>query len=62
MAKNYCLISGLLFTLVAVGHLFRIVYGLPVLIGDFEVPMWMSWVGLIIPGGLAVWAFRTASS
>ena len=60
MFKRYCVISGILFTLVAVAHLLRIVYGWPVLIGDYGAPMWMSWVGLIIPGGLAVWAFRIA--
>ncbi len=62
MYKRYCVISGVLFALVAVAHLLRIVYGLPVVIGAFNVPMWMSWVGLIVPGGLAVWAFRIAGT
>ncbi len=62
MYKRYCVISGILFTLVAVAHLLRIVYGLPISIGDFNAPMWMSWVGLIIPGALAVWAFRIAGN
>ena len=56
--KGYCLASGILFSLVAVAHLLRIVYGLPINIDEVTVPMLASWVGLIIPATLAVWAFR----
>jgi hypothetical protein len=59
-SKIYCVVSGLLFSLVALAHLLRIVYGLPVQIDDTAVPMVVSWVGLIIPAGLAIWAFRLA--
>ena len=56
--KDYCIISGTLFSLVALAHLFRIVFGLPIQIDEYDVPMLVSWVGLIVPAGLAVWAFR----
>lgn len=56
--KEYCIISGTLFSLVALAHLLRIVYGMSVQIDEFAVPMLVSWVGLIVPGVLAVWAFR----
>jgi len=36
----------------------RIVYGMSVRVDEFAVPMLVSWVGLIVPGVLAVWAFR----
>ena len=56
--KEYCLVSGILFTLVALAHLLRILYGMSVQIDAIDVPMWVSWIGLVVPGALAVWAFR----
>jgi len=58
--KTYCLVSGVLFTLVAIAHLLRIVNGLPVQVGEFNVPMAASWIGLVVPAALALWAFRAA--
>ncbi len=56
--KNYCVVSGGLFLLVALAHLLRIVNGMSIQIDDFAVPMLASWIGLIVPAGLAFWAFR----
>jgi hypothetical protein len=56
--KEYCLVSGVLFALVAFAHLLRIVYGMSIVVDDVAVPMLVSWIGLFIPAILAVWAFR----
>lgn len=56
--KQYCVVSGTLFALIALAHLLRIVYGMSVQVDDYVVPMLVSWIALIIPGALAVWAFR----
>ena len=56
--KNYCAVSGVLFSLVAIAHLLRIIYGMPIQVDEYVVPMLVSWVGLIVPAGLAFWAFR----
>jgi hypothetical protein len=58
--KPYCLVSGVFFLLVALAHLLRAVFGIPVLVDDYVVPMSFSWVGFIVPGALAMWAFRSA--
>lgn len=58
--KTYCTISGALFSLVALGHLLRILGNLPVTVGTMSIPMYVSWGGLIVPALLAIWAFRTA--
>ena len=60
--KKYCVVSGGLFGLVALAHLLRILNGLPVQVDTTVVPMLVSWVGLIVPAGLAIWAFRIARS
>jgi hypothetical protein len=51
--KTYFLVAGIIFTLVALFHLVRIFAGWPVIIGDWSVPEWVSWVALIVAGGLA---------
>jgi hypothetical protein len=58
--KEYCLVSGVLFSLVALAHLLRIVYGMSIVVDDVEVPMLVSWIGLFVPAILAVWAFRVS--
>jgi hypothetical protein len=56
--KGYCVASGVLFSLVALAHLLRIVNGLSIQVEDVAVPMLASWIGLIVPASLAIWAFR----
>lgn len=56
--KEYCVVSGVLFSLVALAHLLRIVYGSSIHVDDYAVPMLASWIGFLIPAALATWAFR----
>lgn len=56
--RNYCVVSGVLFSLVALAHLLRILYGMSIQVDEYAVPMFASWMGLIVPAGLAFWAFR----
>jgi len=60
--KNYCAVSGILFVVVALAHLLRIVYGMSVQVDDYLVPMVVSWIGFVVPAGLAFWAFRISRS
>jgi hypothetical protein len=55
MSKSYVAISALIFALVAVGHLVRIVQGWAVQIGPHDIPMSLSWIGLVVTTALAVW-------
>jgi hypothetical protein len=55
---QYCVVSGTLFALVALAHLLRIIFGVSVQVDEFALPMLVSWIGFIVPGALAVWAFR----
>jgi hypothetical protein len=56
--KTFCMLAGIIFTLVALFHLVRIYMDWPVMIADWSVPKWLSWVGLIVAGGLALFGFR----
>ena len=55
--REYLAISGTLFTLVALGHLARVVNDWPVQVADWSVPVVVSWVGFVVPLALALWAF-----
>ncbi len=54
-ARTYLLISGVIFGLVCLGHLLRVVFGWPLVIGTYQVPMAVSWMGMFIAAGLVVW-------
>jgi hypothetical protein len=56
--RAYLQISGTLFGLIAVGHLLRLFRHWPVDLAGYMVPLWVSWVGLVLAGGLSVWALR----
>ena len=58
--KTYFLVAGIIFTLVALFHLVRIYMDWPVMIGGWSVPMWVSWIGLVVAGGLAFFGLRLA--
>jgi hypothetical protein len=56
--RAYLQISGALFGLIAVGHLLRLFRHWPVDLAGHMVPLWVSWLGLILAGGLRIWALR----
>jgi hypothetical protein len=51
--KTFSLIAGLIFAVVALFHLVRIFEEWTVTIGDWSVPKSVSWVAVIVAGGLA---------
>ena len=52
--KAFSLVAGLFFSLIAVGHLLRIVYSWPLQIADWPAPMWASWLAVIVAGFLGI--------
>ena len=63
MSKNAFLrIAGAVFGVVAIAHLLRIFMALPVTIGDWAVPIWASWLAVIVVGGLSYMGLRLASA
>jgi len=60
-SRTYLVISGTVFGIVAVLHLLRVVNGWAMVLGPWSVPIWVSWLGTLVPAVLCVWAFRLAS-
>ena len=54
MAKPFTMITALLLLVVAAGHAYRLMVGMPVLAGGHDIPLWVSWPGAIVPALLAV--------
>ena len=59
-AKGYLMLSGCVFLLVAVMHAWRAIAALPVVVGGTSLPVWGSWVAVVVAGGLSAWGFRLA--
>jgi hypothetical protein len=58
--RTYLVITGILFGVVALMHLWRLAAGWPIQIAALSVPLWVSVIGLLVPGGLCIWAFALA--
>ena len=59
MPSRYVVVSGVLFGVIAVLQAVRALNQWPVHVGGFEVPVWVSWVAMVVAGSLCVWAFRS---
>ena len=60
--QNYDILTGSLFLIVAALHLLRIIFGWPAVIGGLDIPLWASWLALIVSGALAYFGFRLSAS
>jgi len=56
--KPGSMLAILLFTLVAIAHLLRLVYGLDVTVNGWSLPQWVSVAGVIVPAAIAVLLWR----
>jgi len=60
--SGYPTVSGLVFGLIALVQGIRAVRQLPVQIGTASIPVWVSWVVVVVAGGLCLWAFRSSAA
>jgi hypothetical protein len=59
-SKSYELVSGAVFGVIATFQAIRAVLQVPAQVGAQVVPVWISWVAVVVAGCLCIWAFRTA--
>jgi hypothetical protein len=52
-SKTYSFASGIVFLVVAVVHAIRLINGWNVVMGSWMVPLWASWLGVIVAAFLA---------
>ena len=51
-------IAAALLTVVALAHLFRVLFRVPATVADSVVPMWVSIAATVIAGGVALMLWR----
>jgi hypothetical protein len=60
--KTFCFVAGLIFLIVAIGHAMRLAFRWEAMIGGWIVPVWMSWVAVLLAGYLAFEGLRKSRS
>lgn len=56
--KKYFTITAIIFLIIALLHLFRIIYGIEAVFGGWNVPLYFSWIGFIVAGFLSFSGFK----
>jgi hypothetical protein len=56
--KPFTHIAVVLFAVIAVLHVFRLLQGWEVILAGWVAPMWISVLGLVVTGGLALMVWR----
>ena len=59
--KAYFAVTGIFFLVIAILHLFRIIFGWTPVVEGWVVPMWPSWVALVVTAWLGYEGLRLAS-
>jgi hypothetical protein len=59
--KTYVAVTTMVFLIVALLHLARLFAGWDAVIGGWEVPLWVSWLALLVSGFLAWSGFKLAT-
>jgi hypothetical protein len=59
VSRRYVVVSGALFGFMAVAQLFRAVNQVPAQVGSVEIPVWVSWVAVVLAGSMCTWAFAS---
>lgn len=58
--NSVSLLAAILFAAVAVAHFLRVVFDVPVTVGNTAIPMWVSGVAIVVPGVLAWLLFKNS--
>lgn len=58
--KPFTSIAVALFALIAVAHMLRLVLSWEVIVAGFAIPVWWSFGGIVVAGGLALMVWREA--
>jgi hypothetical protein len=59
--KLFHLVTGIIFAVVALLQALRLYMAWPVVIAGWSAPMWVSWIAVVVAGGLSyfAWTLRT---
>ncbi len=60
--KTGSLLAIIVFTIVALAHLLRLVDGTQIVVGSTSIPMWVSILGVLAPGLIAILLWKETKS
>ena len=60
--KTYSIVMGVFFSLIALLHIGRVAFGWHVTVGNAVVPMWVSWIAIVVGAYLAYQSFKLGRS
>ena len=55
--KSYFFVTAVVFAVIGLLHLLRIVIGWEAVVAGWVVPVWISWVGLVVTAVFAFFGF-----
>jgi len=58
--KIYLIITAIIFGLLSLFHLLRLIFQLPVQVGMWHIPIWLSWLGMVVASIMCLWALGIA--
>jgi len=58
--KPFTTIAALLLLLIALAHIYRLYSGMPIIVNGQSLPLWVSYLGIAVPGLLGVMLFAEA--
>ena len=56
--RNFSLTATIVFAIIALLQLARAVFGWPVTVDVYAVPLWLSWVAFIVAAGLSYFGWQ----
>ena len=60
--RTYLKVSGVIFALIALGHVLRLLARWPLVIAGRPLPAFASVIGVLIAGAMSLWAWRLLAS
>jgi membrane protein CcdC involved in cytochrome C biogenesis len=56
--KRGSILAVILLSLVSIAHLLRLVFGVELQANGVEIPLWLSALGFLVPGSIALMLWR----
>ncbi|MGQ0486376.1 MAG: hypothetical protein ACT4SY_13620 [Hyphomicrobiales bacterium] len=57
-SRNFSLTAAIVFAVIALVQLARAVFGWPVTVGIYAVPLWLSWIAFFVAAGLSYFGWK----
>ena len=60
-SRPFTIVAALIFAIMALLHLYRLFTHFQVILGSHTIPIWVSYVAIVVTGGLAMGLYREST-